>query len=101
MYEEVEDNKSNHYYERAPTRSNLIDRYDEQNDSESDDCDDYENNPGIRTARSERGLKKLSVKVRDLVYKLKETSYKDVANRLIEELVTDDQYDDIGRKLDK
>jgi hypothetical protein len=101
LYEEDEENKSDQYYQRAPTRSNLIDRYDEHNESESEDGDDYENNPGIRTARSERGLKKLSVKVRDLVYKLKETSYKDVANRLIEELVTDDQYDDSGRKLDK
>ena len=61
---------------------------------------DLEQNPGIRTARSERGLKKLSVKVIDLVFKLKETSYKDVANKLIEELVNKAEYDQFGNKID-
>ena len=75
-------------------------QYDREEDSESEN-DDIDNNPGIRTARSERGLKRLSVKVRDLVFKLKETSYKDVANRLIEELVINNEYDESGRKLDK
>lgn len=60
-----------------------------------------ENNPGTKNSRSERGLKRLSVKVRDLVFRLKETSYKDVANRLIEELVRDSEYDMNGRKLDQ
>jgi hypothetical protein len=82
---------NNHDYESG--------RYEE--DQEDDQDDDTENNPGIRTARSERGLKRLSVKVRDLVYKLKETSYKDVANKLIDELVTDNEYDDYGNRLDR
>lgn len=60
-------------------------------------ADEFDN-PGIRTARSERGLKKLSVKVMDLVYKLKETSYKAVANNLIEELVNNS---DSGEQVNK
>lgn len=36
-----------------------------------------------------------------MVYKLKETSYKDVANKLIDELVIDGELDESGRKLDK
>ncbi|CAI2385821.1 unnamed protein product [Moneuplotes crassus] len=72
----------------------------DQEESESNNAVS-EINPGTKNSRSERGLKRLSVKVRDLVFRLKETSYKDVANRLIEELVRDSEYDDSGRKLDQ
>lgn len=79
-------------------RRNIIDQFERVAESESENCEE-EINPGLKTARSERGLKRLSVKVRDLVYRLKETSYKDVANRLIEELVFDNEVNSSG--LDK
>ena len=41
------------------------------------------------------------MKVIDLVYKLKETSYKNVANRLIEELVNTNQHDEYGNMMEK
>lgn len=75
---------------------------DDEEQEESDSNNEIsEINPGTKNSRSERGLKRLSVKVRDLVFQLKETSYKDVANRLIEELVRDSEYDSNGRKLDQ
>lgn len=101
LYEQSEDTKNEHYYQPNHANCNVYDEYRRAEAEEGEQDDDTENNPGIRTARSERGLKRLSVKVRDLVYRLKETSYKDVANRLIEELVVDDEYDDYGNKLDR
>lgn len=100
MYEQWEEQKDQIYYHDHPSPINHYEQYAKQ-EEEDDDIEESDGNPGIRTARSERGLKRLSVKVRDLVFKLKETSYKDVANKLIEELVTDGEYDEYGRKLDK
>ena len=99
LYEKEEEVKEA-YYHPTKARRNLMDQYGKEGESESEN-EEVEDNPGIRTARSERGLKRLSVKVRDLVFKLKETSYKDVANRLIEELVVDNEFDESGRRLDK
>lgn len=101
LYEQCEQVKEQLYYHAQPSPINHYEQYAKQEDDEDDDGEESDGNPGIRTARSERGLKRLSVKVRDLVFKLKETSYKDVANKLIEELVTDGEYDEYGRKLDK
>lgn len=101
LYEHEEESKHTPYYRHQNSPCNAYDEYRRQEAEEEDMEEETENNPGNRTARSERGLKRLSVKVRDLVFKLKETSYKDVANRLIDELVTDEDYDESGRKLDK
>jgi hypothetical protein len=101
LYEQEEESKNTPYYPRQNSPCNVYNEYRRQEAEEEELEEESENNPGIRTARSERGLKRLSVKVRDLVFRLKETSYKDVANRLIEELVTDEDYDESGRKLDK
>lgn len=101
LYEQNEESKNTPYYPRQNSPCNAYKEYRRQEVEEEEGDEESENNPGIRTARSERGLKRLSVKVRDLVFRLKETSYKDVANRLIDELVTDEDYDESGRKLDK
>ena len=111
LYEEVEQEKQpscpgtqgqyKSYHSEPESPVNVYEKFYHQQEEEEEQDEIVENNPGIRIARSERGLKRLSVKVRDLVYKLKESSYKDVANRLIDELVTDNEYDENGRKLDK
>lgn len=101
LYEPEAEGKQASYSSEPDSPVNVYDEYRRQEEAEEDQEEGTENNPGVRTARSERGLKRLSVKVRDLVYKIKETSYKDVANKLIEELVVDDEYDEYDRKVDK
>ena len=101
LYEQWEDGKERIYYQPAQIPVNPYEQYENREQDENEEDQESDMNPGIKTARSERGLKRLSVKVRDLVFKLKETSYKDVANKLIEELVTDGEFDEYGRKLDK
>lgn len=55
---------------------------------EDDEYDDEEDPDGGNSAvhRTKRGLKILSVKVRELVEKKGQTTYKDVANELIRQL---------------
>ena len=89
-------------YSENHSVENIYEKYKQNEqilDSDNEDQDmEVVSNPCMRTARSERGLKKLSVKVIDLVYKLKETSYKQVANKLIEELVTNAENDNNGTR---
>lgn len=101
MYEGCNEQKSKINYAPHRLKGQESEEYKYAEEPEEEQDDETENNPGIRTARSERGLKRLSVKVRDLVFRLKETSYKDVANRLIDELVGDNEYDEYGNRLDK
>jgi hypothetical protein len=101
MYEGCNEQKPNIHYTPHHAKEQKSEEYKYEEEPEEEQDDETENNPGIRTARSERGLKRLSVKVRDLVFRLKETSYKDVANRLIDELVSDSEYDEYGARLDK
>ena len=101
LHEKSEEPQASQFQPKLHSGRNLSRSYQQVAESEDEEEAESENNPGIKTTRSERGLKRLSVKVRDLVFKLKETSYKDVANRLIDELVNDDEYDEEGNKLDR
>lgn len=58
---------------------------------QSDDDDDEIDSP---VHRKKRGLKILSVKVRELVEKRGSTTYKDVANELIKQLREDNKNKD-------
>ncbi|CAD8149931.1 unnamed protein product [Paramecium octaurelia] len=51
--------------------------------------------------RSQKGLRNLSVKVRDIVMELKSTTYKDVAQRLIQDLGQDGQLLDLDNPKDE
>ncbi|CAD8073344.1 unnamed protein product [Paramecium sonneborni] len=51
--------------------------------------------------RSQKGLRNLSVKVRDIVLELKSTSYKDVAQRLIQDLGSDGQIVELDNPKDE
>ena len=56
---------------------------------------DYQDSPN-GTNRHKRGLKVLSVRVRDIVYDKKKTSYKEVADTLIMEDQTENDNPDVG-----
>ena len=72
----------------APSRSNIFFCYCvmslEISDSFQDDDDKFD--PNSDKARSSRGLRVLSLKVKDIVSEKKRTSYKEVAECLIDEL---------------
>ncbi|CAD8104772.1 unnamed protein product [Paramecium sonneborni] len=55
----------------------------------------YNNEQQNQPMRSQKGLRNLSIKVKEIVFELKSTSYKDVAERLIQELSKEE-----GRLLD-
>lgn len=75
-------------------------RLDIRNDSEDSD-EESEEDANSPVHRKKRGLKILSVKVRELVEKRVSTTYKDVANELIKQLREDKKHRDDLSGLDE
>ena len=67
MFEQWEEQKDQIYYHDHPSPINHYEQYAKQ-EKEDDDIEELDRNPRIHTARSERRLKRLSVKVRDFVF---------------------------------
>lgn len=95
LYRECEVNEQPYFNEPQVA----LQQYDQcmEEDSEEEDEDDNEDEAIAPTARSDRGLKRLSIKVKNLVFKLKQTSFKDVANRLIQTLVSECDFNEHGK----